>query len=550
MACLLGLALLAVFAWRFLHIADALQAQTTAALRAQLEPTAHPHKGLAAYLLSDIEEAIEMAPAFSDTSRGFSHWFTRVQAAIDETHLTNLDPKVDLSLKQTIRSNEQDYLVGRQFLAATHSAAYIYVPATTLRRASVDHPPLEKDTDILEALRHNPEVLFDVNVAYELGNVFEMLARGDLTIGGRPFVQMYFITQSGVLAINSRLTDDQEAHYRDQFSGHAFFPERPYFWAAVDAADFGTPSLDIWDYRTQPYLDLGGNGVIVTYVKAFKLPRNRAAVLCFDISLPEDAIDEVRRRLRALMGDSEEFVWPRDPAPSGFQWFVGQVADSGRQRSRILGQIAVEDAAEAETLRFTLPLASLQIGETRHTRMLAGTIDLGRLQSRQLLYLSLASIGAVIVSLFFVNFVWAYWLQQDEVQKVLPKVARIMRDAPVAFAWTDEANAFRGANACFLELVGYSSLEELRRHVPRLMDMVEEGSLDVYQEQLEKGLRGETTSKPYTVSLIRKDRKLVTATVFAESVAVPSLFRRPRVPHRFGILRNTIVQGDEPVSAS
>jgi len=166
-------------------------------------------------------------------------------------------------------------------------------------------PPLDQSS-LNDVLRYNPEVLFDLHAAAILERDLRKLDQ--MTIRSLPVVQTYFIAESGVIILHASNVTDHGKYYQDQFAPYTLFMDRPYFWQAIERS----APMGPFDYQTEPYIDLGGNGLVITYSKKVDLPNHRVGIICVDVKLPQPSVMEIKKRLTSLGAEFAEFSWTID----------------------------------------------------------------------------------------------------------------------------------------------------------------------------------------------------------------------------------------------
>ena len=422
------------------------------------------------------------------------------------------------------------------------------VPATSLRRQTLNEAPLVPSvpSQLVAALEYNPEILFDLHLVSEIEPIMRRLdhASGErLTV-----VQMYFITESGTFLIRAPGVKDQGQYYGKDFLPYNQYMDRPYFWGAVDIKQ---KRLTPFDYGTKPYLDLGGNGFVVTFSKKFDLPNQRVGVLCVDAKLPDYITNEIQNHLKSLGARVSDFYWSEKgiepgeagPLPKEFAWFDTQINKSREARSEVLGSIVTEPTkvsltdSNSETdgvVRFTVPVTSHEDGEgNRKTRLLwveFNSADILQALTRNLI---LFTAGIILVIAVAWSLFWDYTVLKREVSKVLKNISKVMRDAPTPFVWLDEKNEFIDANNSMLALLGYKNIQGLRRDFPQFRGLITAQTQMTYDDILKKSAAGQETGE-YEIDVITKDGKVMHTRAHGERIPYPTLWRRG-LPHRFGI---------------
>lgn len=553
-----------------------------AALAAKLEPARSMDQGISAFLLSgvrgdwskpeylyipelnsilqDINGKVQevAAKAKSEEADRMSSPDTRrasasyVRELINKLHLEVLHPGTSLpgeTWQTAIVSAQQE--------------SFMVVPAMSLRRKTLDELPLEEtakddQSQLINVLEHNPEILFDLNLASELEPI---MRRIDATSGERlTVIQTYFITESGVFLIRAKGVKHQGNYYKKEFQPYTQYMDRPYFWGAIDLKQ---SKFAPFDYVTKPYLDLGGNGFVVTFSKKFALPNRRTGVLCVDAKLPAEATDEVEKHLESLGAKVGDFYWVTDkgsepgkngPLPAEFSWFERLVRDSEGQeaRSKALGSVVTEppkaSPAQGEgggVVRFTVPVSSFEPRDgVKRTRLLWMEFDPTLVMKGLTKNLALFTAGIILVIAVTWSLFWDYAVLKREMSNVLDKMAKVMHDASTPFVWLNERNEFVKVNGSMLAVLNHRNIESLKKQSPTFMGLVTDDTQQTYEEILRVSGAGQETDE-YEISIITKEGKVLNVRAHGESIPYPTWWRRG-LPHRFGIF----VEVTEPAAES
>jgi PAS domain S-box-containing protein len=560
-----------------------------AALSAKLEPTRNTDQGISAFLLSGVK---------GDWSRPEYLYLPEVNSALQDVDRkvreVAAEAKATESAKMSAaggqaRLDSAAYVRGmidKLQLEVMHSGArpaaetwqtaivsarrdsFMVVPAMSLRRGTLNELPLEvgpagDESRLIGVLQHNPEVLFDLNLASELEPIMQ---RMDGASGERlGVIQTYFITESGVFLIRANGVSHQGDYYKDEFQPYTQYMDRPYFWRAVDAKQ---SKFAPFDYVTKPYLDLGGNGFVVTFSKKFALPNGRVGVLCVDAKLPPEVTSEVERHIESLGAKVSDFYWSKDkgvepgkdgPPPAEFSWFERLVRESEDRdaRSDALGNVATEPQQSSPArpqgegeggVRFTVPVASFEPRDgVKRTRLLWVEFDPARVMKRLTKNLLLFTAGIILVIAVTWSLFWDYAVLKREMSNVLDKMSKVMRDASTPFVWLNEKNEFVKVNRSMLELLGHLNIESLRKQTPTFKGLVTDETQRTYEEVLEISGAGEETGE-YQISVMTKDGKVLNVRAHGERIPYPTWWRRG-LPHRFGIFVN-VSEPEQPAAES
>jgi hypothetical protein len=101
--------------------------------------------------------------------------------------------------------------------------------------------------------------------------------------------QVYYITKNGVnRTVNNTDAREQQVVYRNIFRPTTFFPSRPYYVEAfknftpATLAGITGPAKNSF-YVSQPYLDIGGFGVVITLARPISYKSHSEGAICFDL---------------------------------------------------------------------------------------------------------------------------------------------------------------------------------------------------------------------------------------------------------------------------
>ena len=542
-------------------------------LAAKLEPTRNTEQGIAAFLLSNlrddwakaeylnvpelnsifqeidakVQKEAERAKLKTITKRSGAPAGTSQRASPD---ITEIIDKLNLSVINRSGSTES----WQTAIASIRKESFMMVPATSLRRKTLDESPLEANDQsrLAAVLEHNPEILFDLNLASELEPI---MRRMDNASGAQlTIIQTYFITESGVFLIRANGVKDQGQYYGEEFKPYIQYMDRPYFWRAVDIKP-GQRKNTPFDYGTKPYLDLGGNGFVVTFSKKFDLPNQRAGVLCVDAKSPDYVTGEVKEYMKSLGADVSDFYWIENkgiepsPLPSQFSWFNDQLNESQEARSQVLGNIAIEPAktspsqsgsAAEGVVRFTMPVATGEYGDgIKRTKLLRVEFDSAKIQKNLIKNLVFFVAGIILVIAVTWSLFWNYAALKREMRNVLEKMTMVMQGASTPFVWLNEKNEFVQVNNSMLSVIGYRNIEELKKHSPTFRGLVTASTQPTYDEILEISGAGQEIGE-YEIDVITKTGKVLHVRAQGERIPYHTWWRKSGLPHRFGIFVEVI----------
>lgn len=569
-------------------------------LPATLVSTAYPHRGVTAFLTANLDEKAESEKNNTELSVAIGNiaahigklntfdkgWEKRVIQSLNKTvevernseaernsndlsvtvrkpadHLKNPKTRrkdwedslieyldLDVRNKPNVPSRDQG-LTWTQIIHSKHlerlgRPAFLMVPAISLRQTEVGPNGLKGQ--LREGLRHNSEILFDFYIASQIQPELDNLG----VLPHQPFkiVQAYFISESGVILLR-KLPDSSS--YEDTFPNNTLFMDRLYFWGAINPGEFRQTKNNQGplDYETEPYIDLGGNGVVKTNSKRVELPNGRTGVICVDVVLPNTQ-EQIVHRLNELGGIVTVGRYIETPGnaegpskvtleaaagDSGFDWVKNL---STTPSSRITGAIAFEEdfspPSEPDVVRFTVPMGSNSPKGATVTNLLLVTFYFQNNKQG----ISLYTTGLVMGIGFFIfvmgNLLLQHFFLTKEMNQVLINMSQVMDYATTPFVWLDENNEFKAANLSFLNTVGYDNINDLKNHAPRFKDLVAPESLPTYEEILALSGKGEPTPE-YWIKIVTAKHKKISVLAHGERIPYPTLGRK-REPHRFGVL--------------
>ncbi len=570
-----GLALAGVQGYAWWDQSTKISKRIDTTLQATLDNTVWQHKGMAAYLLANLEtqpeSALGDASASADTTfilnmtekhisaqKSQSASARNSDSVIEELGLSVYPP-----LPKTGSMEQQDKAPSEQALIAGDKSFFLFLPAMGLHRkyeAQYKQLTTEDKRLLADTLTNNPDILSDLYLAKSVKEA--MIEKKAQRIGEQSVVQCYFITESNLIVIISPKEPSQQTFYEGLFPTTHNFTDRPYFSKAITNAKKGL-SKNGFDYVSEPYIDLGGHGLVKTYSKAFELANRRHGVLCFDVDMGPVLQGQVMERLEVLEADygwfyyhdgktrEMEFEWPsaqtsEDSArhkrvESEFQWFVTEIEKEGP--SAYLGGIASPPDQSAKSngmLKYVIAWsAQVRADEDyRRVHVMWIKVDPNHFWRHQNWRFALACIGLGIFLAVMLNFIQDYHLLKKEISVFAEKVDRVMIRANNPYVRVNSENEFVFVNKKFLELLGYNNQDELEHAgvgtKRTFRSILTEESQRHYDEVLRSSIRGRYTDA-YAITMIRQDRSRIRAFVHGERIVFPAL-RRKKYPHRFGIV--------------
>ena len=561
---MIGLVLAAYYGYNWGTRFTEISRRIEASLQAKLDNTVWQHKGLAAYLLSDIDP---LAGAPVSVTDGIRNAINKIAGLVQQQQKITPNAEKVLRMQGPTASPKSaadagqrglhvvDDLSGNlkgapisQAVIAGDESFFLFLPVTALHRGERSYEPLNNDS-LKAAISHNPDILRDLDLASQLISLLLELDKEE--VNGQPVVQCYFITESGLILMRSRKIPNQLKFYEKQFDTNHNFTDRPYFWGAIKQQPSGVTSLlQPFQYASEPYIDLGGHGLVKTYSKAFELANKRYGVLCIDVTEAR-LKDEVIARLNALRADKEPyevdfFEINPDGAVSGqkppedFKWFYERLDKTSQ--ATLLGKIASEKdfgRPPDEVLRYTIPWSTeLTKDGSRKVELMLVRINLKKFWSEQYWHFVYMCIGIGVFLAVMLNIFQDYHLLKNEISELSQKVDKVMMQASNPYVRLNSENEFVFINRRFLDLLGYNNQDELEyagvgaRRTFR--SILSEESQREYDKVLKTSVSGWPTNE-YPITLIRRDGSKIKALVQGERIVFPTI-RRKKYPHRFGIV--------------
>jgi PAS domain-containing protein len=436
-----------------------------------------------------------------------------------------------------------------QYITIGEPSAFLFQPSFLLQPV---HPLAGNhwtDGALHRALPANPQIGLALGAA--LAATATLKALDSEGIDGLPIDQSYFMSDIGTVMIRRNSLGRLDSTYLTSFRPSRFFAERPYFWRAVD----GTQRSGSFDYVTEPYIDHGGLGAVRTYVKVLKLPNGRRAIIGMDCSIPngEKAIidklrriappvDQLRSRRPRIVIATKDRGHLRFAAEDGSvpAWLSDMSDIFSGTTAEVTGQITSDhdhgNPANPDVFQFAIPVGKDPASGGMSTRIVLAEVNLDQMRN-----LWLPGILCVVMSLLFGAMLHFFYhqhvVQRREQERVLNKVASIMRDAPTPFCWLNEHNEFIYANARLIELLGYRSLADLQEHPTgfrrtfrEMLDLQDQAAYDA----LLRRSAHELPTDRYTVRVRTNNNAYFRVDVHGERMPFGGVWRNEG-PHRFGV---------------
>ena len=558
-------------------------------LSAHMEQTPQTFKGLEAFIYSNLNQNINETINVNKEleSRPLSSKFKKQLGTLQEeldkfrdeaTQKAEMD-KVEIRV--AIGGNEGKILTDKDEL----KPGFLFLPVYLLRPTLSDQDFLAlKNRTVPDGIKQDlaadknlkRDVAFTGFLAKQLqeftaNSILDLSPTDSLVrfVNNRP-TQVYLITKNGVNRIFSNTGEKPEKLYGTQFSATTFFPSRPYFWPAFQGQEHsGTSFLPaesqqkVGEYFsvTKPYLDLAGNGIVITLSRGIVVNGLLQAVLCFDLQfVPSNSIDtSLRRRIASLEGTSVQVVCKVfeagnvtcEPDTRAEHAPPGEVQNNlrlevenyiknspSRERAEVAGNIRVinEDSKGSE-LHFSVPIAEAGYGENQQsTTLLLVSLDVIKYKRFTTFIAGTAAFSFGLVLLLLTYF-WARTIRsKKEYEESFEQVGRVMFKSPTPYVRLRADDFIHDCSLSFCEKLGYpprpDSVTLLKQR--KFQDLIVDDDahyLKTYQK-VQELRRRKRPVKPYQLKMRRKDES--TIEVMVRSAAVPS--SESGMPETFGIL--------------
>jgi len=305
--------------------------------------------------------------------------------------------------------------------------------------------------------------------------------------------QVYYITKNSMNRIvNNTDAKEQQVVYRNMFRSTTFFPSRPYYLGAfkhptpATLAGITGPTKKFF-YVSQPYLDIGGFGVVITLAHPVRYMSHSDAAICFDLRVDpdNDVIFQLGERFGAFGATPQEVKCKIgfqgeiscDPIGSGNvnSGLRRTLEDSLREAMRngdlstVVGNINIlddqtrrEDVSQAgffghnsRPITFAIPLNSPRaLGTTAlEAQFMIWSLDLERFQQITSL-LGLASVSSLALAFFVVLLSWQSEMRtRRSYEEAFKTVDGVLYGAPTAYCRLSARDTIVDCNTAFCGLL-------------------------------------------------------------------------------------------------
>jgi PAS domain-containing protein len=565
-------------------------------VRSEMERTPQRFKVLEAFILSTVDQRLTEHVKAATLSAAFTRRLDLLDEALT-AQKTAAPSGLVLSKPDYVSTQKPQDVI----LTDNADTGFLFFPLNLLRgdTAAIHQKGLADASStgspsLLDAVTQDAFIADDIELSRRLlpvmqGFTVTPVLDQDASLSGSAVdlkpVQIYYITKNGLNRIvNKTKPDEQKTVYRNMFRATTFFPSRPYFVEAFKAYDPGrlkglSGATAGSFYVTQPYLDIGGFGVVVTLARPLRYPNHSDAALCFDLLVEVDNLVEfqLRRRLDSFgaeVQDVECNIGLRGlgdvkcsternvnyPLRRKLEDRLGQAMTAGALSSvagdiNILndepqpGDVAHAGIADvftyplelvfgynARPISFAMPLKEprAQTTDTLTVKFLVSSLNLERFsQITSLLGLSSA---ALLMSAFFVLILSfeRETRKRRDFEEAFRLVETVMYGARDAYCRLDTKDRIIDCNIAFCDLLRYpadrDSIERLKGQT--FESQLSSRSKNTYHAVQAKRVKGESV-EPYTLYFVRRDGTEVETRI--TSGVLPG--RKPHeFPSTFGIV--------------
>jgi len=296
-------------------------------LQSELEATPQRFKGLESFLLSNVEPGVDEDLKNRRLKSNFIGAFKSLQTQLNQFDDAQVDePELEIAPGEN----------GGRIFTDRRGPGFLYLSIYLLRPAFTEEEIVSLANNnrrerrvaqrmIMEKIGRDPILRRDVSMSQHLSDTLQDFTRLSIAnlddegkaksfLSDKP-AQVYFITKNGVTRFFSNENKNPGVYYGSQFPPTIFFPSRPYFWPAYLAKDLDSGSnlsdgegLSKYFYVSRPYMDLGGNGIVITLSRRLVARGVTQGVICFDLPfLQNQSIKPtLEKRISSFEGDSVE----------------------------------------------------------------------------------------------------------------------------------------------------------------------------------------------------------------------------------------------------
>jgi hypothetical protein len=523
-----------------------------------LEETPQAYKGLEAFALSDLKEKIDPILEQAKISDSFVTHLNAFNAQLADNRPSPFELMV---VHKQGKGLIGTFLTDNPPDDSKHG--FLFVPTIML--------PLPRDEgisdeEIKRVAQNDPEIHASAAVAqaiceFQYVPAFDSRA-GSPDLSVKP-VQAYLITRKGLIRICQSNVRQELTYYRQQFPSFTYFPSRSaYFWKTINsdspADQAGIPVQQFFQNVTKPYVDLGGNGIVVTMSRRVTAPGLTASGIFLDFSVAPIASKSIVEKIQHLSGSAhrvictnEEPRWICTDEVTGIedQSLSSEVQNDAENTSEFFGKIQVIKN-HSGVVKFTIPIGppiselknkAGKISSIERHVVMSCVINLAWLRWSNFLKAIMAG-GGLLLFLFFVGALIAdVGMKLKEQEKAFQMVGQLMAKAPIAYTRLDENHDIIDMNEAFARLLGFQTVEQCRNAIKGFKELLADEQSRTTYEEFEKirpprgyelHLRKPGQEEPISVQVFGADVPMPPATLGAS---------RPT----FGIIIPTIPMRDD-----
>jgi hypothetical protein len=397
--------------------------------------------------------------------------------------------------------------------------------------------------------------------------------------------RVYYITKNGVnRQVNGADPVKQQFVDRNMFRSTTFFPSRPYYVEAFKrlkptTLDKISGATNGSFYVSQPYLDIGGFGVVITLARPVSYLSHSDAAICFDlrVRLENPVVFPLRKRLEKLGATHQEVkcrigIWSAIECKPSSEGGVNFGLRRGLEKrlteamkagdlSTVVGNISIlddqmvrEDVSQAgflaflkypmeiifgydsRPITFAIPLDSPDATDDKalEARFMISSLNLERFQQITSL-LGLVSVSSLALAFFMVLLSWQGERRTSQsYEEAFKTVDRVLYGAPTPYCRLSADDTVVDCNTAFCSLLEMpadgKSVESIKGRT--FESLVAQESKAIYRDIQQRRRAGQEVA-PYPLSLTCDDDSEVETLV--TSGVIPGL-APGELPETFGIV--------------
>jgi PAS domain-containing protein len=486
-----------------------------------------------------------------------------------------LIPPLDRASQEEVIFHSVPLIVTPRDLQASSRSAGSSGPISVTDQAVYTQVALSKAiAESMQRLAGNPMIAASSSVAHLLAAV--------------P-VQAYVVMSGGITRVFMHDDPNPTTFFGSQFPTTTFFPSRPYFWPTFnDHPSFFTrivppcrteepfhpnepaqPPCAVLDAQhtpgstfssaiaadttigqffrvSQPYLDLGGSGVVITLTRGLIIDGVGSAVICIDLRFDDNngVLKALDKTIKSLNGNifsvacdvsfaaghlnctNEEGMTPEEN-----QLFYQVKNEFSRTPTQVLSDLYRFDSGT--TVRFSLPLDRTinNDGSQRLTLVLASFDPSMYKVHTSIIAFSAATAFAILTA--FIAYLWgSLEVGWSRYSAAFGGVDGVMASCPTPYARLDTDDRIIAANPAFSDLLKIP-LGDILAKKPTLRSLCYDDSARGVYDQIEALRKAKETVAPYKLILGNASGQPVPVRI--HSAAIPSDIR-DSLPGTFGIL--------------